>query len=553
MKKVLAIWIAGFMCIGVSGQIVLHSGKDSLLGHKIYRDADQRILGWYKPEIPGAVYDKVVRLSAGFLKNTPVEPITGLPMYMVTCCFEGPHMNPEKKIIAENWANNPACVFAGAVQSLALQYHGYTGDREVIELVQGMLNQQLTNGTTPGNWLWPAVPYASADPFSKVYQGAMSWEGDGMRGDGLHVVEPDKIGELGFGYLMFYELSLDKKYLAAAINCADALARHVRDVTPDPSGFTIYSIKQSPWPFRVNARTGVVQSEYCSNVLEPVKLFTELLRINREIALTEDQISKYQKAADIAWKWLYSKSGPMTTFIWNGYFEDIPNDPDMSNRLQITPVELAKYLVMNPEKDKNIKIHVPSLIQWVANAFKTEGMDAIKEQTWCYEPMGSHTARYGSACALYFELTGDPWYKDQAYRFLNVASYMTFENGIVAVGPAWPGSWFSDGYTDYIRHFFDAMAAIPEWAPAGEDHLLRSGSVVRNIQYARDQISFTTFDNEGDVVLRLTSKPTSITVNGKNIGSSGSVQDEGWTWTPIKKGGVLKMKYKSGNQINIIK
>jgi hypothetical protein len=519
------------------------SNQDTLCGHKIIRDHNQIILGWYKPETPGAVYSKVVQLASEFIKDVPNESNTGLPMYLVTCCFHGPHMTDGKNIIPERWPHNPACVYAGSVQSLAVKYRVYTGDDSYLKLVQEMLDYQLVNGTTPESWIWPSVPYASADPFSKIYQGAMDWEYDGMRGDGLHNIEPDKVGELGYGYLCFYEITNDNKYLNAAIKCADALAKHIRNVTVDTSSFAKYSIKQSPWPFRVNARTGVVKSEYCSNVLEPIKLIDELMRISDKINLTYEQLLMYKKAIDIAWSWLFSKAGPMTTFIWNGYFEDIPNDPDISNRLQITPIEIAKYLILHPEKDRYIDKDVPSLINWVASAFKTESLDAIKEQTWCYEPMGSHTARFGSVCALYFERMGNPWYKEQAFRFMNVASYMTYENGVVTVGPNWPGSWFSDGYSDYIRHFFDAMAAIPEWAPAGEDHLLRSSSIVQSIDYQSNQILFNTFDDVSKVVLRLDKKPISICINGKKIEQRKVLETNTWTWTSLNIGGIVGLYY----------
>jgi hypothetical protein len=225
----------------------------------------------------------------------------------------------------------------------------------------------------------------------------------------------------------------------------------------------------------------------------------------------------------------------------------------MSNRVQITPMELAKYLVVHPEKDSHMDIDVPSLIYYVANAFKTGDLDAIREQTWCYEPMCSHTARYGSACALYFERSGDLWYKDQAYRFLNVASYMTYDNGVVAVGPNWPGSWFSDGYGDYIRHFMDALAAVPEWAPAEEDHLLRSTSVVQKISYQTGHIEFTTFDDASQVVLRMVSKPSGITVNDKKIDFARTLTGNTWTWTSIGKSGVVRISYSGGNHITISK
>ena len=474
-------------------------------------------------------------------------------MYLVTCCFHGPHMTPDKNIIAEHWPNNPACIFAGMVQSLAIQFRTYSGDSAYLRVVENMLDYQLDNGTTPQGWEWPNVPYASADPFSKVYQGATESEEVGMRGDGLHGIEPDKIGELGYAYLRYYEISNKTRYLDAAIHCADALAKHVRVSPLDPSTFATFNQSKSPWPFRVNARNGIEISQYCSNVLEPIKLLSELVRIQSKIGLLEEKSALYQKAIDIAWNWMYCKAGPMTTFIWNGYFEDIPNDPEMANRVQTTPIELCKYLIDHPTFDKTIDTNVPSLIHWVSNAFKTEGYDAIKEQTWCYEPMGSHTARYGSACAMYYERTGNEWYKDQAYRFLNVASYMTYDNGVVAVGPTWLGSWFIDGYGDYIRHFIDAMAAVPEWAPAGEDHLLKSTSVIQSIHYKSDKITFNTFDDDSRAILRLASKPKAISLNGKSLKQNKSLEMNNWTWTPLDNGGVVKISYSGGNKIEILK
>ena len=53
--------------------------------------------------------------------------------------------------------------------------------------------------------------------------------------------------------------------------------------------------------------------------------------------------------------------------------------------------------------------------------------------------------------------------------------------------------WFDDGYSDYTRNFNWAMAALPELAPRGEDHLLRSTSVVRRVSYRRRAVAYRTF------------------------------------------------------------
>jgi hypothetical protein len=557
-KLFLCLIFETFFYIPLKGQVVYTHSEDSIAGHSAYFDADHHVLSWYQPEISGAGFDQVIRLASEFMKEgVPIEPRTGEKLYFVTCCFQGPHMqdNPDAidGILPEDWMHNPACVFAGSVHSLALGYRVYSGDETYLDLVRNMLDYQLENGTTPAGWAWERVPYASSDPFERIYQGATRWEADGMRGDGLHGIEPDKVGELGYGYLLFFEITEENKYLEAAIHCADALAEHVRDVLNDASPFALTSTNKSPWPFRLNARTGRILDEYCSNVIEPIKLFDELNRIQDRIQLSPEKIDNYQQARKLAWEWLYSRNGPIISGIWNGYFEDIPNDLTESNRVQITPMETAKYLMKHPEWDPNISKNVPALIHWVNAAFKTDGMDAIKEQTWCYEPMGSHTARYGSACAMWYELSGDPWFKDQARRYLNFATYMTDENGVVRVGPNWPGSWFSDGYGDYIRHFIDALGAVPEWVPGDTDHLVRSSSVVQKITYSSGGINYQTYDASSQEVLRITSKPSRITVDGVPLGKAEDDGKNGWTWKKLKEGGILRITKDRGREVSILK
>jgi len=105
--------------------------------------------------------------------------------------------------------------------------------------------------------------------------------------------------------------------------------------------------------------------------------------------------------------------------------------------------------------------------------------------------------------------------------------------------------WFSDGYVDYIRHFMEGLAAIPEWVPVG-NHLLKSTSTVQKIKYETNKISFTTFDNQSEVVLRLATKPKSVTVSGKTLKELNQLNGDGYVWKALDKGGVLKVKYCNG-------
>jgi hypothetical protein len=148
-------------------------------------------------------------------------------------------------------------------------------------LVTGLLNFHLLHGTTPTNYFWAGVPYSTAASGSTNY-------GNDNYSEGVGVLEPDKIGELGYhGYLRFYELTGNTNYLNAAITCADQLALHIR--TGDAT--------HSPWAFRVVAQTGATSQseEYCADAVAPIRLFDELIRLGL------GNTNNYQTARQTAW------------------------------------------------------------------------------------------------------------------------------------------------------------------------------------------------------------------------------------------------------------
>ena len=167
-------------------------------------------------------------------------------------------------------------------------------------------------------------------------------------------------------------------------------------------------------------------------------------------------------------------------------------------------------------------------------------------------PMCSHTARYASVCAMWYNLCKEDWYKQEAFENFNWATYCTSETGYVAVGPTYNPSWFSDGYGDYIKHFFDGIAAMPEWAPADENHLLKSSSIVQNITYSPTQISYKTFMPSAKEILRLTKMPKQILVDGKPLKRVDNTDDaEGWSWEKMANGGVVRINREGGQSVEI--
>jgi hypothetical protein len=232
---------------------------------------------------------------------------------------------------------------------------------------------------------------------------------------------------------------------------------------------------------------------------------------------------------------------------WSGYFEDIEIQTDpTANANQYAAMRTARWLLQHPEEDPQWRDDVAHLLAWVVQTFGVDtavergtqwGATVLSEQTADMAKMGSHTARFGATIALWYEATKDPTARDRAARSLAWATYTCNAEGIVAVGEDKnEGWWFSDGYGDYIRHFLVAMAAVPEWAPPRENHLLRSTSVVKHVEYSPDRVAWTAFDADATETLRLVSRPESVTVGGEALAERDSTEDEGYVVQPLASG-----------------
>lgn len=181
--------------------------------------------------------------------------------------------------------------------------------------------------------------------------------------------------------------------------------------------------------------------------------------------------------------------------------------------------------------------------QWGATVLSEQGADMAK--------MGSHTARFGAMLALWFATTGDSNAAERAARSLNWATYTCSESGTVAVGPDTnEGYWFSDGYGDYIRHFLVAMGAVPEWAPARENHILRSTSLVTRTIYRKGRIQWSTFDSDATETLRLAARPRSVVGGGLPLFQRSDLDRPGYTIWPIATGGyVVRVRHRTPGEI----
>ena len=374
---------------------------------------------------------------------------------------------------------------------------------------------------------WASVPYASGDSGSLVYNGA-AYGNESGSGDGTGVIQPDKIGELGHGFVTLYKITGEKKYLDAAVQGADVLVAKRR------SG----NETQSPWPYRVTARDNVVKEEYGANVTGYLDLFDDLIELN------VGNVAGYQTARTALWDW--TMAYPMKNGNWSGYFEDVAIQRSPSSNLnQLNAMQFARYLLLKPEIDPGWEAHVRALIAWTEKNFAdvTDGGATTIREQWVFDyRMGSHTSRYASVNALLWAATGDPAALEKAYRSFNWATYMARSTGVVIDGPEVNNQWFTDGYGDYIRHFMVGVGALPQYAPAGQTHLLQSTATVRSITYGTTT-SYTTFESRGTETIKTADRPTSVTVDGTTLAGS--------AWSYDTGGQVLTINRTTGTRVEI--
>jgi hypothetical protein len=194
------------------------------------------------------------------------------------------------------------------------------------------------------------------------------------------------------------------------------------------------------------------------------------------------------------------------------------------------------------------------------------GLKVVNEQTAYLTPGNSHTSRQAAAELLYAALTGDTTNEELAVRQLNWATYMVDKDG----KNNYPRDevWLTDGYGDYVRHYLNAMAAVPELAPSNSNHILHSTSIVTQADYhpnfnkrlvpdvKKEEINqvaiyYRTFDSDATETIRLTKKPSRITVNKKDVQEVQDPSQEGWRWKPLSKGGILVIRHTTGNTITV--
>ena len=483
--------------------------------HQVVLDEQNKILPWFTPR--SKAYDHFLHLRWNFIKkhvpNSPgPAPRSNYPQYYFFCAF----VDKNGKLEPDWWMNDIGEKIPNWFESARL-YYAYTGDSSVMKIARDMIDYQLEYGTSAYDFAWPNFPYTTTNAGDIIFRGFSN-----LPKLVLHEIQVDHAAEIGLTYYRMYLFSGDKKYLNAAIDVANVLAANARKGNAE----------KSVWPYRVVMKSGEITAEYGANWTGAWLLLDKLIKAN------VGNVNAYMNAREKAKAFLLNY--PMKTGYWtDGHSDTGWNINTYNSNLSASNMTLSLFDF--PELDPEWKTDIPKLIKWTEDYFVFRsapgepstmwGANIVGEQDSFLVKMDYQTARYAAACARWYAISGDETYKEKAFRSLNWVTYCNDTTGKAFESPVSKGvnSWWSDSYGECPRMFYHAFAGVPEWAPPGENHILYSEGILKDVVYADNRVKYHATNDGGIEYLRLAFKPAQVTINGKSVKPGESLKWDTYT------------------------
>jgi hypothetical protein len=410
----------------------------------------------------------------------------------------------------------------------------------VMKIIRNFIDYTIEHGISSPEFAWPNFPYTTTNSGDTLFQGFSDHPTLV-----LHEIQVDHAGDMGLTFYRMYLYTGEKKYLTAALNVADLLAAKSKTGTAN----------ESVWPYRVIMDNGKVTAPYGANWAGSYMLLENLIRANL------GNVDAYRNARDKVRDFILQY--PMKT----GYWTDGHTDTDINSntyKSNMSASNVTLCLFDYPELDPDWRTDIPRLIKWTEDNFVFRsapgepsvmwGANIVGEQDTFMVKMDYQTARYAAECARWYAVSGDESYKEKAYRSLNWVTYCNDSSGMAFESPVSKDipSWWSDCYGECPRMFYHAFAGVPEWAPPGEDHIVYSEGILRNVLYSQKKVTYTTTAENGTEYLRLTFKPKRITINSKLISPDEVSNPDNYLLRNLGKGDyALIIRHKKAGNIII--
>ena len=276
---------------------------------------------------------------------------------------------------------------------------------------------------------------------------------------------------LGFGHPVAeqYAGQTMMHYPAQAGTALAALARYSKDDSPERSAkylafaekiagtFLRLQGEDGTWYARLSGKTGL--PDVMKNTDDPRTRDTKGVDVTRNRAIPLSMIkmfeslyaltgkAEYRKAADRAAAYMERPDGPLSTYNWEGQFEDGPPTPPYMNLTMNSPCGYATWRLARSPGDKAVVARMRDLLSFIEDQFAVwerpvtaDGkyltkkdcphMDenlawrvktahewhvpGVMEQFDCYNPIDCHSAKTAKLYMAMYKATGEKEYREKA-------------------------------------------------------------------------------------------------------------------------------------------
>jgi hypothetical protein len=389
--------------------------------------------------LPWTSWRKAIRMEMEWYNRCPT--VDGYPRFITVTFMDGNYHWYRKRP-----DTIPAMQDGMGILSY-LKYYNFIGKRNPVylKIAKQMGDFLVIDCNTPNSGKWPGFTRSTG----KV--GELPLPADcGSQQDHPYEIQPDKGALAGWALLQLYRATGNKTYLDQALHNARVLVTNMQPGTATTS----------PWPFRVDYRTGIGRGPVSADMSFALRLFNGLLH---------QGYPEFTQPASALWSWIVTWQIPSAAgngALWTQFFEDYDR---LDNRNSWSAMNLARYLIEKRDSfDPAWREHAHTLIQFVTKNFTgiRDGVPICGEQDGDREPWGGANSTYGAVLAMYSAATGSHEYELLARESLNFGLYAIDKDGCPGQNAlaALRGGWQEDAHTDKIHNYVDAMTAFPNWA-----------------------------------------------------------------------------------------
>ena len=500
--------------------------------HPAVHDAHGVIAPWYKGQ--NGPCDYRLRIAAETLKRYPWVLPPAAPVAAPHFIFNGHwKIAPDGTITPvpiNDWDNGDLGQRAAYILSGMVDYYRYTGDPAAIAIMTIQADAILDHACTPKTHPWPEFPI-SVPVKGKPYGQA----------DPRGMIQLDIVAEIGLPLLRAYQVTGNVRWLAAAKHWADLLAAK-RDRTPGKAPWGRYANPENvTWPDR--QQTG--------GVVFLLEFFDELIRLGYT-----GQGNAIIAARDAGRAYLRDALLPAWTVndTWGRNYWDWNDNVQAENVTEFA----ARYMIDHPDAFPNWRNDVRNILGLFLNHTGVDPASAgeVYSGAWAFPESCGCCGRslwYGPmelapVWAQYGVAAGSPWAREVARRMQILATYDGHDTGVsednLDGGFVVNADWFKIAHPMALKHMLAMIAWMPEeFAPAREDHIVRSTGVVSAVKYNRDNLWYWTFDAPTPTidVLRLNFLPSRVypATGGQDLERRDTLDANGYTVKPLGRGDYL--------------